>query len=277
MSVGVTRRSWVAWPLATAIVALAGCNRSGAPAEPFKSIDITGADYAQSLELPDADGRRRTLAEFKGRVVVLFFGYTQCPDVCPTTMAELAVVKKQLGPDGARVIPVFVTVDPERDVPELLKAYVTNFGPDFVALRGTPEETKATAKAFKIFFAKVPGKTETSYTIDHTAGAYLFDTIKFNEQWQVLGGVRVDHYDVDISSKTVAGLPAGGLDGFSKTETTVGGKVGVIYKPVRNASLYGSFGVSHLPPGSYLSNPDISRTGEFDTMPVTANSGAAPQ
>ena len=96
----------------------------------------------------------------------------------------------------------------------------------------------------------------------NSAGAYLFDTIKFNEQWQVLGGVRVDHYDVDISSKTVAGLPAGGLDGFSKTETTVGGKVGVIYKPVRNASLYGSFGVSHLPPGSYLSNPDISRTGD---------------
>ena len=158
---------------------LAACSRdenAPRPAQPFKSIDITGADYAQALELPDADGKRRTLAEFKGRVVVLFFGFTQCPDVCPSTMAELALVKKQLGAEGARVVPVFVTVDSERDVPALLKAYVSNFGPDFVALRGTGEETKAVAKAFKISYAKVPGKTESSYTIDHTARSYVYDT-----------------------------------------------------------------------------------------------------
>jgi len=160
---------------------LAGCDRTGEgsppkPAVPFKSIDITGADYAAALELPDTSGKRRTLAEFKGRVVVLFFGYTQCPDVCPTTMAELAVVKKQLGGDGAKVVPIFVTVDPERDTSQLLAAYVTNFGPDFVALRGTPEETKAVAKAFKIFYSKVSGKTEGSYTVDHTARSYVYDT-----------------------------------------------------------------------------------------------------
>ncbi len=168
--------------LATLVLALLGaCGRAGdgappAPAVPFKSIDITGADYATALELPDATGKRRTLAEFKGKVVVLFFGYTQCPDVCPTTMAELAVVKKQLGADGAKVVPIFVTVDPERDTPALLSAYVSNFGPDFVALRGTPEETKSVAKAFKIFYSKVPGKTEGSYTVDHTARSYIYDT-----------------------------------------------------------------------------------------------------
>jgi protein SCO1/2 len=146
------------------------------PAAPFKAIDITGADYAIALEMPDADGKPRTLAEFKGKVVVLFFGFTQCPDVCPTTMAELATVKKQLGADGGRIVPIFVTVDPERDTAPVLKAYVANFGADFVALRGTPEETKAVAKAFKIFYAKVPGKTETSYTVDHTARSYVYDT-----------------------------------------------------------------------------------------------------
>ncbi|MBL8326494.1 MAG: SCO family protein [Rubrivivax sp.] len=163
-----------------ATVVLAGCSREEAgapkPSGSFKSIDITGADYAQALELPDPDGKRRTLAEFKGKVVVLFFGFTQCPDVCPTTMAELATAKQQLGADKSRVVPVFVTVDPERDTPDVLKAYVGSFGPDFVALRGTPEETKAVAKAFKIFYAKVPGKTESSYTIDHTARSYVYDT-----------------------------------------------------------------------------------------------------
>jgi protein SCO1/2 len=175
------RRALAALALGAAAAALAACSRDeagGAPKSPgsFKSIDITGADYAQALELPDPDGKRRTLAEFKGKVVVLFFGFTQCPDVCPTTMAELASAKQQLGADSTRVVPVFVTVDPERDTAEVLKAYVGNFGADFVALRGTPEETKAVAKAFKIFYAKVPGKTESSYTIDHTARSYVYDT-----------------------------------------------------------------------------------------------------
>jgi len=105
----------------------------------------------------------------------VFFGYTQCPDVCPTTMAELAQVKKALGKDGDRVQGVFITVDPERDTPETLKAYMASFDPSFVALRGTPEETKATAKEFKVFYAKVPGKVEGSYTMDHTAGSYVLD------------------------------------------------------------------------------------------------------
>ena len=151
---------------------LAACQ----PAKPsFKAIDITGADYARGFALPDASGQQRTLADFKGKVVVVFFGYTQCPDVCPTTMAELAEVKRALGADGAKVQGVFVTIDPERDTPELLKAYVANFGPDFVALRGSPEQLKALAKDFKVFYAKVPGKAEGSYTMDHTAGSYIFD------------------------------------------------------------------------------------------------------
>ena len=173
---GWTRRQVSAsWALSGLIglLGLAGCDRAAAPS--FKAVDITGADYARELSLTDPDGKRRSLAEFKGRAVVVFFGYTQCPDVCPTTLVELATVKKQLGADGDRVQGIFVTVDPERDTPELLKAYVDNFGAGFIALRGTPEETLAAAKHFKVFFTKVPGKTEGSYTIDHTAGSYLFD------------------------------------------------------------------------------------------------------
>jgi protein SCO1/2 len=166
--------------LAVAVVtaALAGCERGApgaAPPQQFKGVDITGAEYGRRLELTDQDGKLRTLADFKGKVTVVFFGYTQCPDVCPTTMVELAQVKKALGPDGERIQGVFVTVDPERDKPELLKAYMASFDPSFVALRGTPEQTQAAAKEFKVFYAKVPGKTEGSYTMDHTAGSYVFD------------------------------------------------------------------------------------------------------
>jgi protein SCO1/2 len=177
----VVRRSLIATlglaPLLAACdrVALPGAAGLGGGKPTFKSIDITGAPYAQGFELTDPDGRRRTLAEFKGKVVVVFFGFTHCPDVCPTTLVELAGVKKQLGPDGERVQGVFVTVDPERDTPELLKAYVENFDKGFVALRGTPQETREVAKNFKVFYNKVPGKTDTSYTVDHTAGSYVFD------------------------------------------------------------------------------------------------------
>ncbi len=160
--------------------AFSGCDRlasvAGAGKPAFKGVDITGADYAKELNLRDADGKPRSLADFKGKVVVVFFGYTQCPDVCPTTLAELAAARKLLGADGARVQGVFVTIDPERDTPALLKAYVGNFAGDFVALWGTPEEIKAAARQFKVFYAKVPGKTDTSYTMDHTAGSYIFDT-----------------------------------------------------------------------------------------------------
>jgi protein SCO1 len=162
-------------PALLAAPLLSACQQKAAPAAAFKGIDITGAEYAKAFDLPDTEGKRRSLADFKGKVTVVFFGFTQCPDVCPTTMLELAEVKKAMGADGAKVQGVFISVDPERDTPELLKAYVSNFNPDFVALRGTLEETKATAKAFKVFFAKVPGKTEGNYTVDHTAGSYVFD------------------------------------------------------------------------------------------------------
>jgi protein SCO1/2 len=168
------------WILAAALAAaLAACGKTDAPPPPqtltFQGVDITGAEYGRRLSLPDQDGKERTLADFKGKVVVVFFGYTQCPDVCPTTMAELAQVKKELGADGARVQGIFVTVDPARDTPEVLKSYVTAFDPSFVALRGTPEQTTEVAKEFKVFFAKVPGRTEGSYTVDHTAGSYVLD------------------------------------------------------------------------------------------------------
>lgn len=152
---------------------LGACSRSKPQ---FKAIDLTGADYARELQLPDQDGKLRSLKDFRGKVVVLFFGYTQCPDVCPTTMAEIAEAKRLLGPDGARVQGIFVTLDPERDTPQVLKAYVQNFDPTFVALRGTPEQVAAVAKDFKIFYRKVDGKTPTSYTLDHSAASYVYDT-----------------------------------------------------------------------------------------------------
>jgi protein SCO1 len=157
---------------------LAGCDKLGfssAPKASFQGVDLTGAAYARGFSLPDQNGKTRTLEDFKGKVVVVFFGFTQCPDVCPTTLAELAQVKKALGPDGDKVQGVFITVDPERDKPELLKAYLESFDPGFVALRGSPEQLKETAKEFKIYYAKVPGKTPDSYTMDHTAASFLFD------------------------------------------------------------------------------------------------------
>jgi len=169
------RRLILASAALTAALVLAGCDRSAPAAGAFKGIDITGAPYAIDFDLPDANGQRRRLADFKGKVMVVFFGFTHCPDVCPMTMIELAEVKKALGADGARVQGIFITVDPARDTPELLKAYVSNFDPSFVALRGTEEETRALAKHFKVFYAKVPGKTEGQYTMDHTAASFIFD------------------------------------------------------------------------------------------------------
>ncbi|MBC5763126.1 SCO family protein [Ramlibacter albus] len=141
----------------------------------FKSVDLTGADYAKDFQLPDVNGQVRSLKDFKGKAVVLFFGYTQCPDVCPTTMTEIAQAKKLLGVDGDKVQAVFVTVDPERDTPEVLKAYMGNFDPGFVALRGSPEQVAAMAKDFKVFYKKVEGKAPGSYTMDHSAASYIYD------------------------------------------------------------------------------------------------------
>ena len=159
------------------LLVLAGCDRlTGASAGPaLHFTDITGAEFARRLDLPDADGKPRTLADWKGKVTVVFFGYTQCPDVCPTTMAELAQIRKLLGADGDRLQTVFVTIDPERDTPEVLKAYVANFGPGVTALRGDMDQTAAAAKEFKVFFAKVAGKSPGSYSMDHSAASFVFD------------------------------------------------------------------------------------------------------
>jgi len=167
------QRRQALFSLAGTFALLAGCAESKPQ---FKAVDITGADYARDFALPDVDGRMRSIKDFAGKTVVVFFGYTQCPDACPTTLAEIAQAKKLLGPDGDKVQGVLVTVDPERDTPQVLKAYVANFGPDFVALRGTPEQTAAVAKDFKVFYKKVEGKQPGSYFMDHSAASYVYDT-----------------------------------------------------------------------------------------------------
>ena len=157
---------------ACSLAFVTGCS----PDKPkFNAIDVTGANYAKSFALKDHTGQERKLTDFKGKVVVVFFGYTQCPDVCPTTMTELVEVKRLLGANGDKLQAVFITVDPARDTAELLNAYVTNFDPSFVALIPTPEQLVEVAKEFKIYYKKVDGKTPTSYTMEHSAGSYIFD------------------------------------------------------------------------------------------------------
>ena len=168
------RRQWLLGVAAACSSAwlLAGCGDKPA----FRGVDITGADYGRELSLPDQQGRIRSLAEFKGQLVVLFFGYTQCPDVCPTALSELVQAKQLLGADGARLQGLFVSVDPERDTPEIMQAYMASFDPTFLALLPTPAQLPALAKAFKVHYKKVEGKTPTSYTMDHSAGSYVYDT-----------------------------------------------------------------------------------------------------
>jgi protein SCO1 len=141
----------------------------------FAAVDITGADYARDFQLTDHNGQPRSMKDFTGKVVVLFFGYTQCPDVCPTTMTELAEVKKLLGADGDKLQGLFVTIDPARDTPEVLKSYMSNFDPSFLALYTTPDKLVQLAKDYKVYYKKVEGKTPTSYTMDHSAGSYIYD------------------------------------------------------------------------------------------------------
>ena len=172
------KRTTIKFIAACAVLAgVSGLIAACSPQQPvFSSIDVTGADYAKGFELTDHNGQVRHLSDFAGKVVVLFFGYTQCPDVCPTSMAELAEIKKALGKDGDRLQGLFVTVDPERDTPALLKSYMANFDPTFLALYTTPDKLTALAKAYKIYFKKVEGKTTTSYSMDHSAGSYVYDT-----------------------------------------------------------------------------------------------------
>lgn len=155
---------------------VAACDgKPPAPKAAFAGTDITGLEYGKNLELTDHTGQRRTLADYRGKVVAVFFGYTQCPDVCPTTLAELAQIKKQLGADGDKLQVVFITVDPERDTQEVLAGFVPSFDPSFVALRGDPAQTEKAEKDFKVFAQKVVAKDGKGYTVDHTAGTYLFD------------------------------------------------------------------------------------------------------
>lgn len=151
---------------------IAGCGPSGPK---FRNTDITGANFARELSLTDHTGKPRTLADFRGKVVVVFFAYVRCPDVCPTTLYELKSVVGQLGEEGKRVQVLVVTVDPERDTRELLAQYVPAFHPDFLGLYGDKEQIARTAKEFKVYYQKVPGSRPDNYSMDHTAGSYVFD------------------------------------------------------------------------------------------------------
>jgi protein SCO1/2 len=158
---------------ALGLLGLGGCDSSKAG---FTGTDITGAPFAKGFELPDGDGKVWRLSDFAGKAVVVFFGYSQCPDVCPTTMAELAQAKQLLGKDGERVQGVFITVDPERDTPEVVKAYAAAFDPGFVGLRpASDEQLRQVAKDFKVVYGKDAGGTPQSYTVSHTAASFVFD------------------------------------------------------------------------------------------------------
>ncbi|PRC93691.1 SCO family protein [Solimicrobium silvestre] len=155
------------------LLSLGACSQNAKP--DFKNTDVTGLAYANDFSLPDFNGKMRHLSDFKGKVVVMFFGYTQCPDVCPTTMAELSTVMQELGPLSDQVQVLFVSLDPERDTKKILSQYVPAFDKRFLGLVGDASATKKIADDFKIFYEKVPGKTPGSYTIDHSAGSYVFD------------------------------------------------------------------------------------------------------
>jgi len=156
-----------------AVLVLTGCGKPDAVR--FESTDITGADFARSLDLSGHDGRARTLADFNGKVLVVFFGFTHCPDVCPTTLARFATVMKALGPDAERVQVVLVTVDPARDTPEVLAKYVTAFNPAFLGLTGDASAIERTAREFRVIFEKQAGQTPETYTVDHSSGIFVFD------------------------------------------------------------------------------------------------------
>ena len=169
----LSRRHAVLAMAALAVWPLTACSLD---ATPVKSTDITGAEFGNGLSLIDHLGQNRTLADFPGKIVVVFFGFTQCPDVCPTSMTTMAEVKRLLGERGELLQVLFITVDPERDTLPLLKDYMAAFDPGFLALRPEPAELKTVAADFKVYFKKVEGKTPTSYTMDHSAGKYIFDT-----------------------------------------------------------------------------------------------------
>ena len=154
------------------VLAVSACSPDGPK---FKASDVTGASFGHDFALSDPAGKTRTLADFRGKAVVVFFGYTQCPDVCPTTMSTLAEAMKLLGPDADRVQVVFITIDPERDTPALLAEYVPAFDKRFIGLSGDAAATERVAKEFKVIYQKQPGPTPSTYTMDHSAGVFMFD------------------------------------------------------------------------------------------------------
>jgi protein SCO1 len=162
------------WFIFALLLALTACNPAKTP-PPFVGTDITGADFAKSLALTDHNGNKRTMSDFKDKVVVLFFGFTHCPDVCPTTMSDLKQAMKLLGDKSNEVQVLFVTVDPQRDTQEVLAKFVPSFDERFIGLWGSLQETAETLGNYKVYYSKVPGKAENDYTIDHGAGMYVFD------------------------------------------------------------------------------------------------------
>lgn len=181
--------------------ALAACDASTESAKKFHATDVTGVDWARGFELTDHTGRPRTLADFRGKVVLVFFGFTNCPDACPTAMAEMAQVVDRLGPDGTRVQALFISVDPERDTAEVLAKYVPAFHPSFIGLRGTPEEIARTAKEFKVYYkANKPerGADSRHYLVDHTAAIFVLDPRGKPRLYVSANGRSVDRMVEDV-------------------------------------------------------------------------------
>jgi len=167
-------KRWIGAALALALLGLAGCGPAPQP-HTFQATDITGAPFARDFRLTDHNGKTRTLADFRGKVVAIFFGYTHCPDVCPTTLSAFAAALQQLGPQADRVQVLFVTVDPQRDTPELLREYVPAFNPRFLGMYADEQTLRALAKEYKVVYQKTSVKAADDYLIDHTAGTYVYD------------------------------------------------------------------------------------------------------
>ncbi|WP_323017784.1 SCO family protein [Castellaniella sp.] len=171
----VSRRTLLAGIAATLPLALIACSPKAAEPLPFEGNDISGTHLGKDLSMTDHSGALRTLADFKGKVLLVFFGYTQCPDVCPTAMAQAAQALELLGEQAAKVQVIMISVDPARDTPDILSAYMQAFDPSFIGLTGTPEQLDKTARSFKAFYAKEPGPTPEQYAMNHSAAFYLMD------------------------------------------------------------------------------------------------------
>jgi protein SCO1/2 len=198
-----TRRALLAaFTAGVALPFVGACSKSGSPS--FKATDITGASFARDFQLVDHDGTPRMLADFGGKVVVVFFGFTHCPDVCPTALVKLKAVMDRLGPDAARVQVLLVTVDPERDSPQLLKAYTTDFHPSFLGLTGTPEQVEATVRGFNAIAIRQPGASADTYTVDHTSAMYVFDA-RGRVRLYVAGNADADSIASDLAVLLASG------------------------------------------------------------------------